>query len=170
MDYLIINAKKVFLRPLSYGDAATLFSYRSNPEVANFQLWKPATISDAIRFIKRARFQTELINSQWNQFAICLRTTNKMIGDIGLLLNDRKAEIGFTISPNFQKKGMAFQAVTSLINYLFQKHNVHLIIAYTDPKNVPSIGLLKKIGFYLDSSNIQRDKDNTDLCFILNKD
>jgi len=169
MDYLTINAKNVYLRPLSNKDAETLFAYRSKPDVTKFQLWKPVKISDANRFIEKASFQTELINHQWNQFAICLHMNNEMVGDIGLLMNDWNAEIGFTIDPPFQRKGLAFESVTCLIKYLFQKHIVRMIIAYTDPRNVPSITLLKKIGFYLDSSNVQGTKENSDLCFILKK-
>ncbi len=170
MADLIINANKVFLRSLSYEDAEILFSYRSKPEVVKYQLWNPVEISDAIHFIKKAKFQTELINNQWNQFAICLRSNNQVVGDIGLLLNDRKAEIGFTIAPHFHRKGLAFDALTSLINYLFQKHTVNLIIAYTDSNNVPSITLLKKTGFYLDSSDYYGKKNDSDLCFYLNKE
>jgi RimJ/RimL family protein N-acetyltransferase len=169
MTYLRIDSYKVFLRPLSGEDSANLFSYRSKPEVAKFQLWQPVEINDAIRFIKKARFHTELINHQWNQFAICLRTNEEMIGDIGILLKDHKAEIGFTIAPHFQRKGFAFEAVTSLIKYLFQNHIVHTIIAYTDPKNVPSLTLLKKMDFYQDSLNDRANRDVTDLCFILKK-
>jgi hypothetical protein len=80
LTFLIIKANKVFLRPLSDENAASLFSYRSKSVVAKFQLWKPVEISDAISFTNKARFQTELINNQWNQFAICLRINNEMIG------------------------------------------------------------------------------------------
>ena len=170
MDYLIINANKVFLRPLTYRDAKTLFSYRSKPEVVKFQLWKPVEISDAASFIKKASFEIELINHQWNQFEICLNINNEMIGDIGLLLIDSIAEIGFTIDPRFQRRGLAFDAVTSLLKYLFKKNIVDVIIAYTDPKNIPSINLLKKIGFLLDYSKIDETKENSDLCFILTQD
>ena len=170
MTPLNIKANNVFLRPLSDEDAVTLFSYRSKPEVAKFQLWKPVKIADAISFINKAKFQTELINHQWNQFAICLDINKKMVGDIGLLLNDHKAEIGFTINPLFQRKGFAFDAVTGLINYLFDKHIVDMIVAYTDPENAPSIMLLKKIGFCLDRSNSRNAEETTDYCFILNKD
>ena len=170
MTILSIYSKRVFLRPLSDEDAINLFSYRSKPEVVKYQLWEPVELNDAIRFIKKARFHTGLINHQWNQFAICLCTNDKMIGDIGLLLKDHKAEIGFTIAFHFQRKGFAFEAVTSLIKYLFQNHIAHTIIAYIDPKNIHSITLLKKIGFYLDSSSDQGHSDSTELCFILKKD
>jgi RimJ/RimL family protein N-acetyltransferase len=167
MTHLKIYSTSVFLRPLAEEDAETLFSYRSKPEVTEFQLWKPEDITDAVRFIKKTRFHTELINQQWNQFAVCLQVNNEMIGDIGLLLKDHEAEIGFTMAPHFQRQGLAFEAVTNLIKYLFQNHIVTTIVAYTDPKNTPSIALLKKMGFHLNSPHVHSEKENYDLCFIL---
>jgi RimJ/RimL family protein N-acetyltransferase len=170
MEYLTINASNIYLRPITYEDAEILFSYRCKPEVAKFQLWKPEKVNEATGFIKNAIFNGELINHQWNQFAICLRLNDKMVGDIGVLLNDTKAEIGFTIDPHFQRKGLAFESITSLIKYLFHEHVVRVIIAHTDPNNVPSITLLNKIGFNLDTSNVDASNEKKDLCFILNKD
>ena len=150
-------------------DSERLFSYRSNPEVAKYQLWKPVKLSEATSFIKRARFENELINHKWNQFAVCLRENDEMVGDIGLLLRDSEAEIGFTIDPHFQRKGFAIDSVTSLLKYLLQNHPVIKIIAYTNPKNTPSINLLKKIGFLLDSSKVDENQEYSDLRFILNQ-
>jgi RimJ/RimL family protein N-acetyltransferase len=93
-----------------------------------------------------------------------------MVGDIGLFLKDSEAEIGFTIDPHFQRKGLAIESVTSLIKYLFQKNIVRRIIAHTDPNNIPSVNLLKKIGFYQEFSNFGDSTTNSDLCFILKQD
>jgi ribosomal-protein-alanine N-acetyltransferase len=93
-----------------------------------------------------------------------------MVGDIGLFFKDSEAEIGFTIDPHFQRRGLAIESVTSLIKYLFQKKIVSKIIAYTDPNNIPSVNLLKKIGFYQNSTNNEDSKTNSGLFFILNHD
>jgi len=168
MDDLIISAQNVYLRPLSHKDSEKLFSYRSNPEVSRYQSWKPVKLSETTNFIKKASFKKKLINNQWNQFAVCLHKTDEMVGDIGLRLMDHEAEIGFTIDPKYQRKGLAMESVTSLIKYLFQNHIVSRIHAYTDPDNIASINLLKKIGFIRGPSKISEYKENNDLCFILN--
>ena len=169
MNYLTITSKNVYLRPLSSMDSERLFSYRSIPEVAKYQLWKPVKLSEATSFIKSARFETELINHKWNQFAVCLHENDEMVGDIGILLRDNEAEIGYTIDPHFQRKGIAIESVTSLLKYLFKNYHVNRIIAYTDPQNLPSINLLKKIGFQLDSYATDEIQENNDIRFILNQ-
>lgn len=169
MTDLIIRSDRIFLRPLNAADAKALFSYRSKPEVSIFQLWKPVEISDAVEFISKAKFQSELGNNKWNQFAVCLNSNQEIIGDIGILLNNDKAEIGFTIAPDFQRNGFALESVTCLIRYLFQKQRVNVIIAHSDPKNMASVNLLQKIGFILNSPDNYENAGNSDLRFYLNK-
>ena len=169
MADLIIKSDRIFLRPLNAADAKVLFAYRSKPQVSIFQLWKPAEIRDAAEFIDKAGFTSDLGNNQWNQFAVCLQTNQEMIGDVGVLLNDDKAEIGFTIAPDFQRKGFAFESVACLLSYLFKKTSIKMIIAYSDPKNMASINLLKKIGFILKFSDNHENAGDSDLCFYLNK-
>ena len=81
--------------------------------------------------------------------AVCKKETDKMIGDIGLHFfeeNLMEAEIGYTISPDFQGKGYGLEAVREILNYLFGKLCKHRVFASVDPDNNPSIALLEKIG------------------------
>ena len=96
-------------------------------------------------------------------------SNQEIIGDIGVLLNDDKAEIGFTIAPDFQRKGFALESVTCLLSYLFQITGINMIFAYSDPKNMASINLLQKIGFILTIPDNHENAGNSDLCFYLNK-
>jgi RimJ/RimL family protein N-acetyltransferase len=48
-----ITTQRLAISPLRAEDAAELFSYRSDPEVARYQLWRPASEADAIEFIVR---------------------------------------------------------------------------------------------------------------------
>ena len=117
----------------------------------------------AVDFIKAAKFSEQLLNNQWNQFAICLSEGRKMVGDVGIHLQDRKAEIGFTLDPAFQKRGLAITAVTAIIEYIFGNQLVDLIVANTDPSNTASIRLLEKLGF----AQARQTKFEYTLCFYL---
>lgn len=162
---LIIPSKRTYLRPLVEDDAAPLFAYRADPQIYRYQLWQPKQIADAEDFIQKWKFHGELINNRWNQMAICLKSTDELIGDCGINLADDKAEIGFTLSPSYQGRGLAFESVSALINHLFFSCSLVRISAITDAQNVPSINLLCRLGFLNDSS---LSDDNT-LYFYLRK-
>ena len=71
-----------------------------------------------------------------------------LIGDIGIhfLEDDAQAEIGYTISPDYQGQGYGTEAVSAVISYLFTGLRKHRIIASVDPRNTRSVKLLDRLG------------------------
>lgn len=57
-------------------------------------------------------------------------------------------EIGYGIDPAFWGRGLAREAVSAVIGYMFgERPAIDAITARVDPRNVASIGLLKRLGF-----------------------
>ena len=89
------------------------------------------------------------IPGEWFQIAVADRSTDALIGDIGICLrNDgtRTAEIGFTIAPTAQGQGLGTEAVTAVLAMLFDAGDVELVEGITDERNMPSIRLLERVG------------------------
>lgn len=59
--------------------------------------------------------------------------------------------VGYKILPAYQKKGIATEALSTLITALFKENNIHRIEAFCLPDNVDSIGLLLRLGFKFES-------------------
>jgi hypothetical protein len=57
------------------------------------------------------------------------------------------AEIGFTLAPASQGRGIAAEAVTAVLKRLFEGHNIHRIYAQTDDRNLAAHRLLERLGF-----------------------
>ena len=144
---LSILTKRIYLAPLQLKDAASLFEYRSKPEVYRYQSWLPKNLYDAERFI--FEFSTNPVTiGQWFQYGIFLNPEHTLIGDCGFcLLESKKAEIGYTISPDYQRLGYGTEAARALLKYIFDQFAVNEIKASTDPRNESSIALLTKLGF-----------------------
>ncbi len=143
-----LTTKKIILKSLQEEDVNALLAYRAAPEIVRFQLWSPKRPSDAYAFIRSAQFEGEPKIGRWNQFGVFWRETNQLVGDIGLSLVDaQQAEIGYTISPNWQRRGLAKTAVSRLLTYLFTERHIHRVIATADSENIASITLLTKLGF-----------------------
>jgi RimJ/RimL family protein N-acetyltransferase len=56
-------------------------------------------------------------------------------------------EVGYSLLPEFQKKGYAAEAVAALVAWAFGHDDVDRVIAETLPELNRSIGLLEKLGF-----------------------
>ena len=71
----------------------------------------------------------------WFQLAIELKETGRLVGDCGLKVHQQdtqQAEIGFTLSRDYQSKGLASETVSCLLDYAFIQLGLHRIIAVTD--------------------------------------
>jgi len=155
----MIYTKRTILKSLSIKDAKDLFAYRSLPEVYNLQSWFPKNISDAEYFIKTYSYNTEITEDQWKQFGIYSNKDNSLIGDCGFCVQSgNQAEIGYTISPFYQRKGIGSEVVESLINFLFKELPLQKIIAKTDPENIGSIKVLERMGFLKEAHLVQNVK------------
>lgn len=155
----MIYTKRTLLKLLSIKDAKDLFSYRSLPEIYKYQNWLPENISDAKDFIKTYSSNLEITEGLWKQFGIYSIKDNSLIGDCGYCIQtSNQAEIGYTISPPYQRKGIGSEVVKSLIGFLFKEMSILKIIAKTDPENIGSIKILERIGFRKEAHLIQSVK------------
>ncbi len=146
---MILETKRLILRPITIDDKYEVFEYRSDIETNKYQGWIPTTISDVETFIGKVSKQINEPNT-WFQFIIIEKEPQKIIGDLGIHFFDnenRQAEIGCTLNKHFQNKGYATESVKSVIDYLFKGLGKHRIIASIDPENKNSIRLVERIGF-----------------------
>ncbi len=91
--------------------------------------------------------QDDFINKTWFSFAI--KKEGKLIGEItlGELNNDNECEIGYRIKKSEQKHGFTYESLSVILEYLYRKVGLFAIKAKSYHKNLPSINLLKKLGF-----------------------
>lgn len=139
------------IRPVSITDSEALFAYRAIKSINTFLSQEPKSVDDVKDFIARSS-KSFNVPGTWFQLALVEKETNTVIGDIGLHFLDTdplnaQVEIGYTLHPNYHGKGFAFEALQAVISYLFKSLNKHRIVASVDPNNLPSIRLLKKLGF-----------------------
>ena len=94
---------------------------------------------------------------EWFQFAVEIKETGQLIGDCGMKTEEdgRQAEIGFTLSREYQGKGYATEAVSRLLDYAFGALGLHRIIAIADQENAPSVAVLERLGMHREGSFVQ---------------
>lgn len=136
------------LTKLVAADADALFAYRSLSDLARYQGWAPSTVHDAAAFIasmESVEFDTA---GTWFQFGIRSQESGELIGDLGVhfIEDGEQVEIGFTLAPSSQGRGFGAEAVTGLLDHLFGTLRKHRVFASVDPRNTPSLRLLRRIG------------------------
>lgn len=133
-----------------------MYEYRSNADVARYQSWQPASLREIQEFIATNGEQPELAPGSWHQLAIVL-PDDLLIGDVGvhLLEDGRQVEIGVTVAPTFQRRGLAAEALTAILDRFFSDCGVHRVSASIDPRNLRSIELMRRLGFRAEAHHVQ---------------
>ena len=144
----VIETERLMLRRLCGGDVETLATYRNLPEVAWMQLWEGYTVEEARELVHDCNVTEPFTAGGWFQFGVALKTTDELVGDLYLKVDEagKQAEIGYTFDPEFQGRGLATEAVRGLVHHAFTERGLHRIWGVTDPRNTPSIKLMKRVG------------------------
>lgn len=146
----LLSSARLVLRSVQPGDAPSLCTYRSLPEVARFQSWESYGPDDAARLINAQQGKEPDVPGTWFQLAIIEKETGSMIGDCGLhcpLDEPRQMEFGITLAPGHQGKGYATETLRCLLHHAFATLSKHRVYAYTDTENHASAALFRRLGF-----------------------
>jgi len=143
-----IESERLVLTPLEAADAPALFAYRSLPDVRRYQTWEPARVQDAADFIAELGPVVWDTPGTWFQLGARLRDSGELIGDLGVhfLEDGQQVEIGFTLAPEAQGRGLGTEAVAALLRHLFTVACKHRVTASIDPRNEASLRLARRVG------------------------
>jgi [ribosomal protein S5]-alanine N-acetyltransferase len=155
----ILKTERMTLRQLVFSDANEIFALRSDINVNKYLDRRPSkSIDEAEVFIQTINENIKKNHSIY--WAITLSDTDKLIGTICLFDfsdDNLKAEIGYELLPDFQRKGIMQEATLKVIDFGIQLIGLHSIEAYTHPENKESTRLLEKFNFKkhsLESDNL----------------
>lgn len=144
-----IESERLILREFTLKDIEALYQIRTNPEVLKTIFKEPMKLmQEAIDLVNKMRDDFE--NSAGINWAITLKNTGEIIGVIGLwriIKEHYRAEIGYTLRPEYWKQGIISEAVQAVLETGFNTFNLHTIEANLDPKNIGSERVLQKTGF-----------------------
>lgn len=142
------------LRRLHPKDLEAFRSYRAIPGLNRYQGWSPMSEEDSLRFITEMNAAPLFAPGKWIQLGIADLQSDVLMGDIGLFLSadGKTAEVGFTLQPSAQGRGIATGAVRAALQLLFSNSTISEVTGVADARNLPSIRLLERLGFQLTES------------------
>ena len=153
MDWNLIprefDTKDFHLRPSTITDVEAMFSMLSDKE--SMQYWSDPPISsmeEAVEVLMKDLDSDARGNSMC--WAVTQKDQDEMIGKVILFQyskENQRAEIGYLLERKYWRQGVMQQALGAVIKFAFNTLDLHRIEADVDSENIPSIGLLEKLGF-----------------------
>lgn len=144
------ESARLVLRRLRASDLAAFQAYRSDEAVGRYQGWPSQTDRQALAFIDAMNDVPLFPRGDWAQLAIADRATDELVGDLGVRVSadGDEAEVGFTIAPRFQGRGLGTEAVRAAASLIFERSTAVRIIGITDARNAASVRLLERVGMH----------------------
>ena len=143
---MILQTKRVILRPWRNDDAKHLYKYASDPDVGPAAGWPPHTSPEnSLEIIKT-------VFSAPETYAICLKDSGEPIGSIGLHRNDLaqqddEYELGYWIGKPYWGQGIVPEAAEELLKHAFLDLGMKRIWCGHYDGNTKSRRVMEKLGF-----------------------
>lgn len=159
-----LETERLILREFRNSDAESLYNtYGTDKEITRYMLWKNyETIDDAIKVIDFYQ-KSYKENSSYRQYAIILKRTDELIGQISFNINTKheSAEIGYLIARKFQNNGYMSESINKFLRYLIDELRCTRVSAEVMTNNIVCIKLLEKCGFIKEGVFLKKyKKDN----------
>jgi len=131
-----VTTARLEIVPVSVDDALAISAYRSDPEVARYQGWAvPYTVEQAAALAGSGQ--------------LALREGGHLVGDAmvaSVAGVPHAVELGITLAPAAQGRGLATEAVIGLVDAAFASGRARAI-AHVDVRNESSQRLFDRAGF-----------------------
>ena len=146
---LPLTTPRLRIDRLTPADAPALAAYRSAPEVARYQSWTaPYSLARAEAFV--AADAKDVAGAPGTGVNVAVRLDGELVGDVYVSVPSVAgvpAEVGVTLAPAHQGRGIAAEAVGAVVHTLLCATMVTDVQAFIDVRNAPSLALFERLGF-----------------------
>jgi len=149
-ELLQLHTQRLHLRRPRPEDAEAISAYRGLSEVAKYQSWETFGVADATQLIVDQLSVMPCARGSWLQLMIILAESGQLIGDCGIHFTshaEQQVELGITLDPRHQHRGLACEALEGVLSYVFDRLKMQRVSATTDVENKAAQKLFERLGF-----------------------
>ena len=164
-----IETERLLLRKFMVEDAEAMFqNWASDKEVTKFLTWPAYTSLDtAIHILNEWTASYE--KPDFYQWAIVPKNLNEPIGSISVVSINEKtqmAEIGYCIGRPWWNRGITSEALSAVINFMFDQVGANRVQAKHDVNNPHSGLVMKKCGMKYEGTLRSAAVNNQGVCDV----
>lgn len=142
----ILFTNRLQLRKIEIDDVPALLKYGNNKRIADRIVNIPHPYDEP-----QAVFRIAYVNKGFKQkshfcFAMVLKSSGELIGEISLHLQHDKAELGYWLGEPFWNQGLTSEAIAAVLKFGFERLALQQIYANCHLENVGSWKVLEKNG------------------------
>lgn len=146
---MFLKTKRLQIQLVTIEDASFLYRLMNTPKWLAFIGDRGIIHMTASQNYIINTIQPSYVIHGFGTFKVLLKETKQPIGTCGLLQRDflEYPDLGFAMLPEFERKGYAFEAAQAVLNYAKSALKLNITLAFANPENLASLGLLTKLHF-----------------------
>ena len=166
----VLEGERIRLRPHREADRDPIFELYSEPRVTRYWSYPSWTeLAQADAYLAPVLPSAAVAGDAATTYpwAIAERDSDRLIGTATIFALRRAqhlGDVGYSLMPAHQGRGLAREALTLAIDYAFAVLAVRRLEADVDPRNTASWGLLERLGFRREGLLRERWLVNDELC------
>ena len=159
-----LETSRLILRQFVIQDYELFYkNWATDERVTRYMTWNPhQNIEETKELV--TRWSNSYSKENFYHWIIVLRENNEPIGSMSVVdINEEKedVEVGYCISYNNWNKGLATEAFSKVIEYLFNEVDVKCITASHDSRNCASGKVMEKCGLkYIETQDFVNKGEN----------
>ncbi len=167
---------RLILRKILPADEEDMYEYSRDPETSLYLLWEPHRSIEYTR--AHIRYLQKLYHeARFFDWALVEKKTGKMIGTCGfteIYEKEKRAEVGYVISPKYHRQGFAPEALAKIMEYGFARLGLSSLSGRFMEDNLASRKVLERLGFQENSKEnehfFKRGKKQRILTYTITKE
>ena len=171
-----LETKRLLLRKILQQDENDLYEYARDAETSRYLLWEPHS-SRAYTRAHLHYLQEQYKKAAFFDWALVEKESGKMIGTCGfteIYEKEKRAEVGYVLSPRYHRQGLAPEALERVMEYGFCTLGLEKLSGRFMEDNEASRKVLTRLGFTDDTTKkesiMKRGKKQRILTYSLTKE
>ncbi|GGE23203.1 GNAT family N-acetyltransferase [Streptococcus himalayensis] len=138
-----IETERLLLRPMTVADLEDYHAFTSDDKLLKYNYHAHKDKRESLEGLVMYNMASPL-----GRYAIELKETQRMIGNIVLYLNEEQdvASIGYTLHAAYHHRGYATEAALALKDLVWEIAAIKTLVAHCDSRNTASEKVMKRIG------------------------
>ncbi len=145
----ILETERLLLRPWREADAQEAFdNWMNDPEVTRYLTWAPHGSVNVTRFLLR-EWERQSREADCYHWAMVLRKTGELIGDISIMHADAYQEsgtVGYCMGRAWWGRGLMTEAFREVLRYCFEEVGFERVTGGHAAENIGSSRVMEKCG------------------------
>jgi [ribosomal protein S5]-alanine N-acetyltransferase len=162
---MLLETKRLFIRPFAQADAEAMLLVFSDPEVMQFSDFGMQDLEWTKRWLEQMQSEYETVG--YAKYAVLEKSSGEVIGYCGFGSLENTPALGYRLRRSAWGFGYATEAAQGVLEWGFGQLRFCKVVAQVDPNNLASVRVAKRLGMVFEREVMLEGYTHPDHVYVL---